>query len=94
MACHDCSTRHFTCPLNCHKRLLSSPLVQTLLGGILAVGAGILTELFREWTVLPPTPPLRKGVRAPQDGEYWFTAVTVDEGGHCNPADLTRGLRR
>jgi len=27
----------------------SSPLIQTFLGGLLAVGAGIATEMFREW---------------------------------------------
>ena len=28
--------------------------------------------------------------RPPQDGEYWFTVVTVDKSGKQNPADLSQ----
>jgi hypothetical protein len=43
------------------------------------------------WIFKDAVPPTQKEFifRAPHDGEYWFTLVTVDKAGNKNPADLS-----
>src|SRR6516162_9271096 len=44
------------------------------------------------WTFKEAVPPTQKEFifRAPHDGEYWFTLVTVDKAGNKSPADLSQ----
>src|SRR5262245_28091587 len=44
------------------------------------------------WACKETAPPTQThfGFKAPQDGEYWFTIVTVDKGGKATPADVTK----
>src|SRR5262249_35453678 len=44
----------------------------------------------RPWTLREKAPPTAPGFtyRAGQDGEYWFTVVTVDANGKPSPADV------
>src|SRR5262249_57619763 len=44
------------------------------------------------WAVRDAVPPSQAGFvfRAPQDGEYWFSIVTVDKNGVASPADPSR----
>jgi hypothetical protein len=45
-----------------------------------------------EWVVAQTAPPTQNEFiyRAPEEGEYWFTVVTVDQAGRKNPADLSQ----
>src|SRR5262245_34518893 len=45
-----------------------------------------------EWACEQTAPPTQSffAYHAPQDGEYWFTVVTVNKQGQANPADVTR----
>lgn len=44
------------------------------------------------WTCKESVPPTQSELtfRAPQDGEYWFSVVTVDLAGNQNPSDVSR----
>src|SRR5262249_2437063 len=44
------------------------------------------------WACKETAPPNKEffTFRAPEDGEYWFTIVTVDRNGKATPADVTR----
>src|SRR5207244_12281100 len=44
------------------------------------------------WGCKETAPPTQThfSFKAPQDGEYWFTIVTVDKAGKATPADVTK----
>ena len=44
------------------------------------------------WRLAEKASPAKTGFeyRLPQDGEYWFNVVTVDNAGNATPADVTR----
>ena len=59
---------------------------------IQAVELHVRNGVTGAWTLQSSVPPTQNEFiyRATQDGEYWFTVVTVDKYGNRNPADLTQ----
>ncbi len=49
-------------------------------------------RLQAPWTLRDKAPPTQTSFtfKAPHDGEYWFTMVTVDREGRCAPHDVSR----
>jgi hypothetical protein len=52
----------------------------------------VLNGLPGDWVCRETAPPTQTkfAFRAPQDGEYWFSFVTVDHAGHVTPADVDK----